>query len=53
MDATEAVRQAYHAYYRRLVAQVYGLTADLAEAQDVVQEAFARDGVNFRKIDLP
>lgn len=42
MDATEAVRQAYHTYHRRLVAQVYALTADLPEAQDVVQEAFAR-----------
>jgi RNA polymerase sigma-70 factor (sigma-E family) len=42
MDAAELVREAYQAHYRRLVAQVYGLTGDLAEAQDVVQEAFAR-----------
>jgi RNA polymerase sigma-70 factor (ECF subfamily) len=42
LDATEAVRAAYQAYYRRLVGQVFALTADLAEAQDVVQEAFAR-----------
>jgi RNA polymerase sigma-70 factor (ECF subfamily) len=41
--ATEqAMGELYHACYRRLVAQVYGFTADLAEAQDVVQEAFAR-----------
>ncbi|MEQ4301083.1 sigma-70 family RNA polymerase sigma factor [Plantactinospora sp. B6F1] len=32
----------YHACYRRLVAQVYAFTTDLIEAQDVVQEAFAR-----------
>jgi RNA polymerase sigma factor (sigma-70 family) len=38
----EAVRLAYEAYYRRLVVQVFGLTGDLADAQDAVQEAFAR-----------
>jgi len=32
----------YRAGYRRLVAQLYAFTADLTEAQDVVQEAFAR-----------
>lgn len=32
----------YHASYRRLVAQVYAFTTDLGEAQDAVQEAFAR-----------
>jgi RNA polymerase sigma-70 factor (ECF subfamily) len=32
----------YHACYRRLVAQVFAFTTDLTEAQDVVQEAFAR-----------
>jgi RNA polymerase sigma-70 factor (ECF subfamily) len=37
-----AVREAYQAYYRRLVGQAFALTADLAEAEDVVQEAFAR-----------
>jgi RNA polymerase sigma-70 factor (ECF subfamily) len=41
--ATEqAMGELYHACYRRLVAQVYAFTADVAEAQDVVQEAFAR-----------
>ncbi|WP_422771832.1 RNA polymerase sigma factor [Plantactinospora sp. WMMC1484] len=38
----EALGELYHACYRRLVAQVYAFTTDLAEAQDVVQEAFAR-----------
>jgi hypothetical protein len=42
MDAAEVVREAYRAHYRRLVTQVYGLTGDLAEAQAVMQEAFAR-----------
>lgn len=32
----------YHSSYRRLVAQVYAFTTDLSEAQDAVQEAFAR-----------
>jgi RNA polymerase sigma-70 factor (ECF subfamily) len=31
-----------HACYRRLVTQVYAFTSDLTEAQDAVQEAFAR-----------
>jgi RNA polymerase sigma-70 factor (ECF subfamily) len=38
----QAMGELYHACYRRLVAQVYAFTADLSEAQDVVQEAFAR-----------
>src|SRR5258707_6075948 len=42
MEAREAVRQAYQAYYRRLVAALYALTGDFAEAQDLVQEAYAR-----------
>ena len=36
------MEELYHACYRRLVAQVYAFTTDLTEAQDVVQEAFAR-----------
>ncbi|WP_433796157.1 sigma-70 family RNA polymerase sigma factor [Actinoplanes sp. CA-252034] len=42
MEAEDAVRQAYEAYYRRLVTQVFGLVGDLAEAEDAVHEAFAR-----------
>ena len=38
----QALGELYHACYRRLVAQVYAFTTDLTEAQDVVQEAFAR-----------
>jgi RNA polymerase sigma factor (sigma-70 family) len=32
----------YHSCYRRLVTQVFAFTTDLTEAQDAVQEAFAR-----------
>jgi RNA polymerase sigma-70 factor, ECF subfamily len=42
LEAREAVRAAYQAYYRRLVAALYALTADYAEAQDLVQEAYVR-----------
>ncbi|MFC7550268.1 SigE family RNA polymerase sigma factor [Plantactinospora sp. GCM10030261] len=42
MDGAEAVREAYRAYYHRLVGQLYGLTGDLPEAQDVVHDAYAR-----------
>lgn len=41
-EAREAVRQAYSAHYRRLVAALYGLTGDYSDAQDLVQEAYAR-----------
>jgi RNA polymerase sigma-70 factor (ECF subfamily) len=36
------LRDLYAASAGRLVAQVYGLTGDFAEAQDAVQEAFAK-----------
>jgi RNA polymerase sigma-70 factor (sigma-E family) len=36
------IHDLYAGGYRRLVLQVYPLTGDLAEAQDVVQEAFVR-----------
>jgi RNA polymerase sigma-70 factor (sigma-E family) len=41
-EAEMTVGELYHACYRRLVAQLYAFTSDVAEAQDVVQEAFAR-----------
>jgi len=40
--AEQALAELYHACYRRLVTQLYAFTTDLTEAQDVVQEAFAR-----------
>ena len=42
LEAREAVREAYQAHYRRLVAALYALTGDHSEAQDLVQEAYAR-----------
>ncbi|RZU75708.1 RNA polymerase sigma-70 factor (ECF subfamily) [Micromonospora kangleipakensis] len=42
MDPQEQIRQVYATSAARLVAQVYAMTGDYAEAQDVVQEAFVR-----------
>ena len=42
MDDVEFVRQVYDASYRRLLGQLVGVTGSLAEAEDVVQEAFVR-----------
>lgn len=42
MSHQEAVQQLYAASYRRLVLQLYPVTGDLGEAQEVVQEAFVR-----------
>lgn len=36
------VRQLYDECYRRLVVQLYAVTADIGEAQDCVREAFVR-----------
>ena len=50
------VRQVYAASYRRLVGQLYGVCGDLSEAEDVVQEAFARAVQHerkFRRTDNP
>jgi RNA polymerase sigma-70 factor (ECF subfamily) len=50
------VRAVYTATAARLVSQVYALTGDFAEAQDVVQEAFARALVHqrrFAELDNP
>jgi RNA polymerase sigma-70 factor (ECF subfamily) len=42
MDEQEQVREVYTASAGRLVAQLYALTGDFGEAQDVVHEAFAK-----------
>lgn len=42
MNPVEAVQEVYQASYRRLVGQLFGITGDLSEAEDVVHEAFAR-----------
>jgi DNA-directed RNA polymerase specialized sigma24 family protein len=43
VDEREQVREISAACAASLVSQVYALTGDFAEAQDVVQEAFARE----------
>ena len=50
------VCEVYEASYRRLVAQVYAVATDRVEAEDAVQEAFARAvaaGDRFRRLDNP
>jgi RNA polymerase sigma-70 factor (ECF subfamily) len=42
VDDVEFVRELYDASYRRLLGQLVGVTGSLAEAEDVVQEAFVR-----------
>lgn len=40
----------YHASFRRVVGQVYAMVGSLSEAEDSVQEAFARAWQNWGKI---
>jgi RNA polymerase sigma-70 factor (ECF subfamily) len=50
------MRALYDGCHRRLVAQVYAITADLSEAQDAVQEAFVRALAaprRFGRVDNP
>lgn len=50
------VREIYEASYRRLVAQAYAVAGDRVEAEDAVQEAFARAvaaGARFGRVDNP
>lgn len=50
------VREIYEASYRRLVSQAYAVAGDRVEAEDAVQEAFARAvaaGERFRRVDNP
>lgn len=42
MSDSSTARAIYQASHQRLVVQLYGITGDLQEAQDVVQEAFVR-----------
>lgn len=51
MSYREAFQDLYAASYQRLVLQLYPVTGDLAEAQDVVQEAFVRLLANPRRAD--
>lgn len=42
MSHREAIHELYTASYQRLVLQLYPVTGDLGEAQEVVQEAFVK-----------
>lgn len=56
MSGTGTARAIYQASHQRLVVQLYGITGDLQEAQDVVQEAFVRGlsrGGRFASMDNP
>ena len=49
-------QEIFAASYRRLVVQLYGVTGDAAEAEDLVQEAFVRAaaaGRSFLLVDNP
>ena len=47
----ERMRSVYEASYSRLVGQLFGVCGDLAEAEDVVQEAFVRAMANPKGFD--
>ena len=47
----DAVQACFAASYRRLVGQLYAVCGDLAEAEDVVAEAFVRAVANRRTFD--
>lgn len=56
MDRQRVVHELYLAHAADLVVQVYGLTGDYGEAQDVVHEAFARAltaRASFDELDNP
>ena len=50
MEDVDFVREVYEASYRRLVTQLAGVTGSLAEAEDVVQEAFVRAVTHARTV---
>ena len=50
MEDVDFVREVYDASYRRLVTQLAGVTGSLAEAEDVVQEAFVRAVTHARTV---
>lgn len=51
-----SLREVFDASYRKLVVQLFGITGDLDEAEDLVQEAFVRaaaSGRRFLRVDNP
>ncbi|GAA4075559.1 SigE family RNA polymerase sigma factor [Nocardioides kongjuensis] len=54
--ADDPVRRCFDASYRRLVGQMYGVCGSLAEAEEVVAEAFARAVASrrtFERVEQP
>lgn len=51
-DGDDLLRQVFDASYRRLIGQMYVLCGDLVEAEDVVQEAFARAVTHRRSFEM-
>jgi RNA polymerase sigma-70 factor, ECF subfamily len=49
-DAPDDFAQFYLAAYRRLLRQLFAVTGDLAEAEDLLQEAFARASVRWATV---
>ncbi|MFC5727757.1 MULTISPECIES: RNA polymerase sigma factor [Nocardioides] len=52
----DPIQRCFHASYRRLVGQLYGVCGDLTEAEEVVAEAFARAVASrrtFERLDQP
>ena len=55
-EARATLEQIFELSYRRLAMQLYGVVGNLAEAEDLVQEAFVRAaaaGPRFRRVDNP
>ena len=56
VSPAQLLAEVFHGSYRRLVVQLYGVTGDLGEAEDVVQEAFVRASsalARFAQADNP
>lgn len=47
----EGLRELYAASYRRLVGQIAAMTGDIGEAEDLVQEAFARAAGQWTRLE--
>lgn len=55
-ESDDPIQRCFDVSYRRLVGQLYGVCGDLAEAEDVVSEAFARAVSRrrtFERLDNP
>lgn len=56
MQSDDRIREVYDVSYGRLVAQVFAICGDQHEAEDIVQDAFAKalgNAARFRSVDNP